>query len=140
MKSANKTPAKSRSKTAAYYLVHVVQRWSLLTLIGVTIVYWINMIAVVYAQFLLTTVKVSARDYDVQGTNDNINRTIDLLGGGVVRAAVMCLVMTLGMFAFARARRYDKKQAIDTVVTIVFCVFFTAFSQIIIKAFTARLQ
>jgi hypothetical protein len=122
-----------------YYIARIAQRWSLLSFIGLTIIYWVTQISFTVNIRFLSASGTSLEATNSQLLNNDINRVNDLLSSGVLKWAVVSVLITLGLLVFKNVRQCEKRLVLDSVVTIVFCILSVSMSQTIIRSFLTNL-
>lgn len=115
----------------AYYLVRILQRFSLLFLGLSTVILWIAVISISVTSTTGATIRSG-----LNGLADTaVNRLTWSATGWAVTAAVLTIVLAL----FPSVRRNEKRLLVDSAVIIIFCFGAVALCQFLVHQFLNRL-
>lgn len=126
---------KNKSTGFIYYIARIVQRWSLLSLVGLTLIYWAVQITEAVNIRFLSAAGTKLGDTEAKQLNHDLDRINTLLGQGLIRWAVFATIVTFGFLGFINVRKQEKRLVADSLVVIVFCILSATMSQVVIRSF-----
>ena len=126
------------ASSLTYYILRIAQRLSLITVIGATIAHWTILIS-----FYVTNRYVGELENlkftDSEQLNSDIERALHLQSLAVLRWVLLGATVTFLLLLVKRYRKYEKPMIIDSLTIIAFCLISVALSQMIARAFLARI-
>lgn len=127
-----------KNQSLIYYAGRVVQRLSLLYLIGWTAIHWIVLIQVTTSLGLFSQTGVKFDNPEIVSTG--VRNATTATSYRVLSAGIGAAVITLAFLLIPRVRKFEKSLVVDSLVIITFCLVGVATSQILLKSFLMRVN
>jgi uncharacterized membrane protein len=126
-----------KKQSILYYVLRVLQRFALLTVIGWTIVLWIVLITTVVQ---IQSVQSQGSAFtDPEMVEKTIKQAIDMTSYSVLRTGITAMILSGVLLLLTRVRKFEKRLVVDSLIIIIFCIFSAMFAQMLTRQFVSRL-
>lgn len=137
-KSTKKTKNSSITLTSStvYYSLRIVQRFILLSLGLITILYWIELISVSVSSSYAADTSSKMLSSDL---NDLISRSLSAISAVAMLVALVATGATAVLYLVPRVKRFEKRLIVDSVVFIAFCLLAVRLAESIVGFFLVKI-